>query len=462
MPGPLRLRAPCRRARCSLVEGSSASEPNVIVTLTRNGQFGAKANVNLMQKLTNKCSRILATGCLLYVAGCGAGDGTGLLGAGVVGGGSGGSSGDAQSLKAYSEKITPDQAYHLFRRAAFGATPERVEQAVRDGLAKTVDSLLRVQNETPTLSALAETYEDDMPKRWMVYLIEGRNPLRERMAMFWHDRFATSRRVLSGRDAGLALLHWQMLRDNALGDYRQFLRYLTIDPLMLIWLDGANSPKENPNENYAREFWELFTLGRDTLYTEADIREGARAFTGITLLREEDLDARPIYDILHHDETSKDVFPSRADAANYDYIAMIDLTLEQPEAAQYVARNLFAMFVHGHPSAALVEDLGERFAESGFQIEPLVRRILLSEAMFSKDAQNNRISSPVEHIVAVARTLDMHIHSEESQTSTMDRLTRNLRFAGQDLMNPPGVEGWSENEGWLQDQWVLSRISALG
>jgi uncharacterized protein (DUF1800 family) len=127
----------------------------------------------------------------------------------------------------------------------------------------------------------------------MVHLLDGPNPLHERMALFWHDRFATSSRVLDGRDENLALQHWQMLRRNALGNYRTFLQELTIDPLMLIWLDGANSPKDNPNENYTREFWELFTLGRDVLYDEEDIREGSRAFTGITLLRERDQDAPP-------------------------------------------------------------------------------------------------------------------------------------------------------------------------
>jgi uncharacterized protein (DUF1800 family) len=282
------------------------------------------------------------------------------------------------------------------------------------------------------------------------------------MAMFWHDRFATSRRVLTGGDANLSVLHYDMLRANALGNYREFLEQLTLDPLMLIWLDGANSPKDNPNENYTREFWELFTLGRDVLYTEQDIREGSRAFTGITLLRQNGKDARPIYDLLNHDETLKTIFPDRAQPFNYSYESVIDLTLAQSEAPRYVARNLFVFFVHDHPSDATVQELADFFVANGFNIAPLVKKILMSQAMFSAEARNNQISSPVEHVVGVARTLDMHIFSEDSQGYILDQLAYDLSGSGMELLNPPGVEGWTEDFGWLQDQWVISRINALG
>lgn len=417
---------------------------------------------------------------LAVVGGCGSagdggGGGMGTLGGGLIGGGgSGGSGGSttiddegqfrggANSTRAYREKLTSDEAYHLLKRAAFGATPNDVERAVRRGLTPTVDELLDMKPEPNELIDLASTYENDVARRWMTYLIEGPNPLQERMAMFWHDRFATARRVLGDRDQGLPMLHWQMLRRNALGNYRTFLQELTIDPLMLVFLDGANSPKQSPNENYTREFWELFTLGRDTLYTEVDIREGARAFTGITLFREDDLDARPIYDLLNHDETNKSIFLNRSDPGNFNYLSVIDLTLEQPEAARYVAKNLFKYFVHDNPSDDVIDELAEVFTEGGFEIAPLVRGILRSQAMFSTEARGGQVSSPVEHVVGVARTLDMHLYSEESQTGVLDNLVRDLRFGGQELLNPPGVQGWGENEYWLQDQWVISRVSALG
>jgi uncharacterized protein (DUF1800 family) len=402
------------------------------------------------------CQSVLSSAALI-AGGCG-GDGGSLATAGL---GNGEFTGGSQTLGEFRDQLTHDEAYHLLRRAAFGATPQQVDQAVRQGLRATVDELLRIRPVPSSISALEETYGEDIPKRWMVHLIESPNPLYEKMALFWHDRFATSRRVANGRDRGLPLVHWQMVRTHALGNYRTFLQELTVDPLMLIWLDGANSQKHSPNENYAREFWELFTLGRDVLYTEADIKEAARAFTGIVLLREQDENARPAFDLHHHDDTMKMIFPGRKEAGNYDYITMIDLTIEQPEAADYVARNLFELFVHDHPSDATRRDLSDFFRRSNYEIAPLVRRILTSQAMFSADAIGNRVLSPVEHIVGVARTLDMHIHSEDSQGHQIDRLVRDLRAAGQELLNPPGVEGWGRNEYWTQGQWLINRAHAL-
>lgn len=373
-------------------------------------------------------------------------------------------SGNAQKITPYRNILTSEEAYHLLRRTSFGATAADVARAVDQGLVATVDNLLTLHPVPAEIDALAEAQEDRLAERWLVYMIESPNPLHERMALFWHDRFATSRRVASDwRQRNLPLQHMQMLRRSALGNYRQFLLELTLDPLMLLWLDGANSPKQNPNENYAREFWELFTLGRDTLYTEADIRESARAFTGITLLypNDSEQDPRPIFDLYNHDETDKLIFPDRAGPGNHDYITVTDLTLAQPEAPRYVARNLFKYFVHDQPSEEVVQALADQFVAANFEIAPLVRTLLLSQALFSPEARGAQISSPVEHYVGVARTLDMHIYSEESQTDVLRWLADNLADSGQELMNPPGVNGWTEGAAWLEDQWVMQRVEAL-
>lgn len=371
--------------------------------------------------------------------------------------------GHPQSAAPYRDSLTSDEAYHLLRRAAFGATPEQVNAAVAAGLNATVDNLLTPKGVPDTLVVLADQYDDDIPRRWLSYMIESPDPLQERLALFWHDRFATSRRVVPGGEGNLAIHHWEMLRAFSRSNYRDFLGSLTLDPVMLIWLNGENSPKTAPNENYAREFWELFTLGRDTLYTETDIREAARAFTGITLLRQWPQEPRPIFDIQKHDESLKTIFPGRTTGpVNYNYQGIIDLTLAQPEAARYVARNLFVALVHDHPSDAVIDELANELRANYFNIAPVVRKILLSQAMFSRDADGNQISSPVEHIVGVARTLDMHIFSEDSQGYLFSQLADDLSGAGQELLNPPGVDGWHEDAGWLQDQWIISRARALG
>ncbi len=368
---------------------------------------------------------------------------------------------EIQSIAPYKNELTSEEAYHLLRRAAFGATPEQVAQAVERGLAATVDDLLTIKPTPVAVETLAAAYELEIPKRWMVHLIEGPNPLRERMAMFWHDRFAAARRVLTNGDIFEAVDHMERLRDNALGNYRDFLTAVTTDPMMMLWLNGADSPKDNPNENYAREFWELFTLGRDVVYTENDIKEAAKAFTGLTLYRTFH-EATTVYNPQNHNDSIKSIFPGRAAAANYNYTGVIDLTLAQPEAARYVARNLFVMFVHDHPSDAAVQELADFFVAGNFEIAPVVRKLLTSEAFFSSDAYYSQISSPIEHYVGFARSFDMHMFSETSQGYFLDRVIEDLAAAGQELLSPPGVEGWKEDLGWLQDQWIINRGTAMG
>lgn len=373
-------------------------------------------------------------------------------------------SGNSQSAAPYRDTLTPDEAWHLLRRTVFSASDADIQRVVSGGLSATITGILTEEPTPQAVHDLAASYEEDVAERWLVYLIESPNPFHEHMALFWHDRFATGRSVATrNQERNLPVLHYEMLRANALGDYRTFLLQLTLDPLMLLWLDGGNSPKDNPNENYAREFWELFTLGRDVLYTEEDIVEGARAFTGITLIYpDDDSDPRPAFDFINHDETMKDIFPGRSTPGNYDYISVTDLTLAQPEAAEYVAENLFRFLVHDHPSPEVVQAFAQIFRDNNYQIAPLVRAILSSEAMFSEDARTGLISSPVQHYVSFARTLDMSIFSEESSSVTIPRLADDLRDSGMELLNPPGVEGWDEGTAWLQDQWVISRVNALG
>lgn len=197
------------------------------------------------------------------------------------------------------------------------------------------------------------------------------------------------------------------------------------------------------------------------LYTEDDIQEASRAFTGITLLRTNGDPGRPIFDIVNHDETVKDVFPGRATPFNHDYVSIIDLTLEQPEAAEYVARNLFEYFVHGNPSDDVIAELAADFVEADFEIAPVVSKILRSQAFFSPEARFTRVASPVEHVVGAARTFDTHLQSEDSQGYLLTNLADDLELAGQELMNPPGVQGWDEGTSWLEDQWVISRVRAF-
>jgi uncharacterized protein (DUF1800 family) len=371
--------------------------------------------------------------------------------------------GNPNSLQPYREQLSSDEAWHFLRRTEFGTTPQRVAEVASKPLSVVVDEMIQGKPVPQSLLDLEDSFEYQASKRWLARLLLGPNPFHERMTMFWHDRFATSARVaVAWNDRFMGQRHMEMLRANALGNYRQFLIDLTLDPLMLLWLDGANSPASAPNENYAREFWELFTLGRDVLYTEGDIREAARAFTGITLFRARwDEEARPIFDIRNHDNTNKNIFPGRAAPANYDYLSIIDLTLRQPEAPRYVARNLFAYFVHDEPSDEVLTQLADELVNNNWELAPVVRMILRSQAMFSHASRYNQIVSPVEQVVGAARTLDVRMFREETQGYMFDQLQNHLRDAGQLLMDPPGVEGWTEGPAWLGDQWLISRARGV-
>lgn len=174
----------------------------------------------MRQHKTFRSSHCLILAALTVLGSCsgsgGGGIGGGGLGSNVIDDGSEWG-GNAQSTAPYRETLTSDEAYHLMRRAAFGATPEQVSDVVSNGLTATVDALLATANTPAAIETLTETFEDNLPKKWLVHMMEGPNPLLENIALFWHDRFATSRRVLDGRDTGLAELHWHMLRRHALG-----------------------------------------------------------------------------------------------------------------------------------------------------------------------------------------------------------------------------------------------------
>jgi uncharacterized protein (DUF1800 family) len=368
-----------------------------------------------------------------------------------------------QSLAPYRDQLTADEAYHLLRRAAFGASPEVVALAVQRGLSSTIDDLLTIKPVPPAVEALAASYENKLPQRWITNMIEGPNPLLERMTLLWHDRFPVNDSVLIYPHRNLSVQHLEALRADALGNYRDLLHDLTSDPMVLRYMDIASNQNEGPNENYAREFWEQYALGTDVLYEDADVGEAARAFTGLSYdVFTSGAFGITSYDPADHDSGLKTIFPSRAGTANHDYQSVVELTLAQPEAARFVASNLFRFFVHDEPDGAVIDELAGDLVAGGFEIAPLVRKLLRSRAMFSPQARFCQVSSPVEHVIGVARTLGVHLASADSQGYTFNVMVLELEKAGQKLFASPDVHGWDDGEAWLNDQWLLWRVACLG
>ena len=280
---------------------------------------------------------------------------------------------------------------------------------------------------------------------WMREMIETPAPLRERMTLFWHNHFATSQQKVNRSQA-----MWrqnQLLRSQALGNFRDLLYAVAKDPAMLVYLDGANSRKEAPNENFAREVMELFTLGEASQggrYTEQDIREAARAFTGWSVERDDfSFRFRPAF----HDEGNKTILGR---SGNFDGDAALDILLEQPAAARFIVGKLWKEFVSPVPDAAQVERIAQRFRSGGYDIATVVKELLLTDAFWVEANRGSLVKSPIDLVVGTVRQFDF---------SYTDATPFALKAAqlGQNLLVPPNVRGWPGQNEWVTATTLLER-----
>lgn len=367
--------------------------------------------------------------------------------------------GDPQSLSPYRGRLTRDEATHLLRRASFGGSFVEVSNVLNDGLETSVDKLLTFVS-TPDLDTAAAAWLDSDPgatgvqytqqsveRWWLHHMLFTPNPLKERLALVWHDLFAVSCRVLQGNELVRCRDYVETLRVNSLGNFRTLLKEMTIDYAMLVWLNNNLNKKQQPDENYAREHWELFSLGekskhrgRHQLYTETDIAEAARAFTGWTT---QVVAGRPerVFVLDNHDSGVKTLFAGTpyAISGNFDYEDVSNLTLDRrPEAAEFIARRLFAAFVHDHPSPRVVNELAWQLKQANFDVRPVVRTLLMSEALFSTSARGSRVKDAVTYSVGFLRGTNLPYRA--------DQLQNLIRDMGLEPTNPPDVNGWPMNK----------------
>jgi uncharacterized protein (DUF1800 family) len=280
---------------------------------------------------------------------------------------------------------------------------------------------------------------------WMREMIETPAPLRERMTLFWHNHFATSQQKVNRSQA-----MWrqnQLLRSQALGNFRELLHAVAKDPAMLVYLDGANSRKEAPNENFAREVMELFTLGeagQGGRYTEQDVKEAARAFTGWSVEREDfSFRFRPAF----HDDGNKTILGR---SGNFDGDAALDILLEQPAAARFIVRKLWKEFVSPVPDEAQVERIAQRFRGGGYDIATAVRELLLTDAFWAEANRGSLVKSPVDLVVGTVRQFDF------SYTDVTPFALKAAQL-GQNLLVPPNVKGWPGQNEWITATTLLER-----
>jgi uncharacterized protein (DUF1800 family) len=278
---------------------------------------------------------------------------------------------------------------------------------------------------------------------WLGRMVRTRRPLEEKLTLFWHGHFATSAEKVRSPYANYDLN--RLFREAAAGNYKLLTYEVGCSPAMMVYLDNALSRKERPNENWARELMELYTLGPGH-YTEEDIKEAARAFTGWST-DGESFEYRPG----NHDGGMK-TFMGRRGAFNGNDI--LDIIFNRPETAEFIAAKLWAYFAYEDPAPALRRELGRTLYEHGYELRPFLRRVLLSRAFYSPDAMGTRIKSPVELIVGMIDLLGLQYDPlvEHYLLFAMGRM-------GQNLFHAPNVKGWPGGRHWINSGTLLTRYN---
>ena len=344
-------------------------------------------------------------------------------------------------------------AAHLFRRAGFGATRDELQTAVDAGPAATVDSLLNGTVEPDSFltevdslanASLATGNPRQLSAWWAYRMLTTPAQLLEKTTLFWHGHFATS--AAKVEDPELMLTQNKLLRRFALGDFAAMLLEISRDPAMLIYLDSVTNRKAHPNENYAREIMELFCLGEGN-YSETDIRELARCFTGWEVKRGEFR-----FNRYQHDTGTKSVLGEAGEFGGEDGVRIV---VKQNAAAEFIARKLVAYFVMDEPQPApeLLAPLAQELRDNNMTISSVVTKILKSNLFFSPHAVGRKVRSPVEFAIGFLRSLEGSTNNFEL-TDALDRL-------GQGLLYPPSVKGWDGGRTWINSSTLLGRSNLI-
>jgi uncharacterized protein (DUF1800 family) len=307
------------------------------------------------------------------------------------------------------------------------------------------------QNGTPDEKKAALQAENQLQNQritelrgwWLQRMAKGPRPFQEKMVLFWHGHFATSTEKV--REAYYMWRQNELFRRLATGNWQELLLEAGKDPAMLIWLDQAQSQKQHPNENYAREVMELFSLGEGH-YTEHDISEGARALTGWSLDR---INQKYIYRPFFHDEDDKTFLGRTGNLDGDDVIAQI---VAQPQSARFITAKIWNFFAGQYPSDSLNTALANVLWANGNNFKPFLRVMFRSREFYSDDIIRNQVKSPVQWLVGSVRMLECDLPPTLIGYGM-------LRQLGQDLFAPPNVKGWDGGVTWITTNTLLTRYN---
>lgn len=359
-----------------------------------------------------------------------------------------------------------DAARHLLNRTGFGATPQHIRDFAALSREAAVDRLLagvqsQAQTPPPAWSdehfsrprgELSEDEKRALQQRdrqmgielrswWLREMLDTPSPLTERMTLFWHNHFVSSLQKV--KPATYMYRQNVLLRHHALGNFGRMLHAVARDPAMVIYLDNQSNRKQQPNENFAREVMELFTLGEGH-YSERDVKEAARAFTGWMVNRETDrFEFRP----QAHDDGEKTVLGQSGPLDGGD---VLEILLAQPATAEFVVGKLWRELVSSQPDPREIKRLAELFRRQHYEIKPLLRALLTADAFYAPQQRAALIKSPVDLVVGTLRAFGV-------QGDALSPLALTTRRLGQDLFAPPNVKGWPGGESWINSSTLLIR-----
>jgi uncharacterized protein (DUF1800 family) len=373
---------------------------------------------------------------------------------------------------------------HLLRRAGFGATRDELERCVAQGYEATVEELLHPENAPPALGDedLIRRYHVDenslmliesCQTYWLYRMINTRRPLEEKMALFWHGVFATGYTKLNQPKQILRQI--DMFRRCGLGSFHTLLVEVSKDPAMIFWLDNKDSHKAAVNENYGRELLELFSMGVGN-YTEHDVQQCARAFTGWTIRNASLHTARVARDSVwpygrldwqfeyrddDHDAAGKTFL---GHAGVFNGVEVIDIICRQPATARFIARHLYNFFVADEPQVPAwqtvppgdpeaIQTLMDAFVTHAYDIRAVLR--VLFSAEFFKRARFRKVKSPAELVVGTVRVAGGHRFPDVEDI----QLALETGYMGQQLLDPPSVEGWHTGPEWINSATLMSRVN---
>jgi uncharacterized protein (DUF1800 family) len=337
---------------------------------------------------------------------------------------------------------------HLFRRAAFGPTFDRANDFLKRSPADAVNSLINFAPGEDSMDSLSEELVgffnpnriESQQEWWLFRMVNTTCPLREKMGLFFHNLFATSNTKV--QNPTLMAQQIALFRKYALGNFRDLVKEVTHNPAMLVWLDGNTNRKGAANENYGREVMELFTLGVGN-YTEKDVQQLARAFTGWRV----DGD-HGIFEKYRFDDGEKTIF---GQTGHFDSDAAIDLILQQPAAPKHLSRRLLRNFVHPNPTDEMIAHYAQRLLQEKWELKPVMQEILASRLFYSDWAYRSSIKSPAELTVGAVSA----VGGKASTVFLRDQTTK----MGQSLLMPPNVKGWDGEEAWINANTVLLRFN---